>query len=140
MSLRGTTRTGRQAGIKWPYYHSQPAVALCSGETLMLFARRCSSVVFLAAGVLGCQRAGPATPMSDPTRTDAPEFAGSRAGDECEVAGIKLCWCPSGQFMMGSPPDEPERRLDEVQVEVTLTKGFWMGKHEVTQGQWKRVV
>jgi formylglycine-generating enzyme required for sulfatase activity len=40
---------------------------------------------------------------------------------------------------MGSPPDEPERRPDEAQVEVTLTKGFWMGKYEVTQGQWKRV-
>jgi len=41
---------------------------------------------------------------------------------------------------MGSPRDEPERRPDEAQVEVTLTKGFWMGKYEVTQGQWKRVV
>jgi len=41
---------------------------------------------------------------------------------------------------MGSPPDEPERNADEAQVEVTLTKGFWMGKYEVTQGQWKRVV
>ena len=41
---------------------------------------------------------------------------------------------------MGSPRDEPERRPDEDQVEVTLTKGFWMGKYEVTQGQWKRVV
>ena len=41
---------------------------------------------------------------------------------------------------MGSPPDEPERRPDEAQVEVTLTKGFWMGKYEVTQGQWQRLV
>jgi formylglycine-generating enzyme required for sulfatase activity len=53
---------------------------------------------------------------------------------------MKLCWCPAGHFTMGSPPDEPERRPDEDQVEVTLTKGFWMGKYEVTQGQWKRVV
>src|SRR5436305_1744081 len=41
---------------------------------------------------------------------------------------------------MGSPPDEPERRPDEAQVEVTLTRGFWMGKYVVTQGQWKRMV
>jgi formylglycine-generating enzyme required for sulfatase activity len=41
---------------------------------------------------------------------------------------------------MGSPPDEPERRPDEDRVEVTLTEGFWMGKYEVTQGQWKLVV
>ena len=41
---------------------------------------------------------------------------------------------------MGSPPGEPERRLDEGQVEVTLTKGFWMAKYELTQGQWKQLV
>jgi formylglycine-generating enzyme required for sulfatase activity len=41
---------------------------------------------------------------------------------------------------MGSPPDEPERRGDEQQVEVRLTRGFWTAKHEATQGQWKRVV
>lgn len=41
---------------------------------------------------------------------------------------------------MGSPADEPERRPGEDQVQVTLTRGFWMGKYEVTQGLWKRVV
>lgn len=41
---------------------------------------------------------------------------------------------------MGSPSGEPGRRADEAQVEVTLTKGFWMGKYEVTQGEWKRVM
>jgi formylglycine-generating enzyme required for sulfatase activity len=72
---------------------------------------------------------------------DAPSaFAGSKAGDGREVAGVKLCWCPPGKFTMGSPPGEPERRPDEAQVEVNLTRGFWAGKFEVTQGQWKRVV
>src|SRR5258708_25180920 len=41
---------------------------------------------------------------------------------------------------MGSPPEEPDRRPDEARVEVTLTRGFWIGKYEVTQGQWKRIV
>ena len=41
---------------------------------------------------------------------------------------------------MGSPPSEPERRPGEDQVEVTLTKGFWIAKFETTQGQWKRVM
>ena len=65
---------------------------------------------------------------------------GSRAGDERQVAGIRLCWCPPGRFTMGSPPGEPERRPGEDQVEVTLTRGFWVGKYEVTQGDWKRIV
>ena len=67
-------------------------------------------------------------------------FIGSKGGDEREVRGIKVCWCPPGTFIMGSPPAEPERRPGEDQVEVTLSKGFWMGKYEVTQGQWKQVV
>src|SRR6266849_3639016 len=107
----------------------------------MSFARRLCSFVLLAAGVLGCQRGASVTPVRDPATTDAPPaFTGSKAGDEREVAGVKLCWCPPGKFTMGSPPDEPERRPGEEQVEVTLTKGFWMGKYEVTQGEWKRVV
>jgi formylglycine-generating enzyme required for sulfatase activity len=71
---------------------------------------------------------------------DPPAFAGAKAGDERAVAGVKLCWCPPGKFTMGSPPAEPERRPGEDQVEVTLTRGFWMAKYETTQGQWKRVV
>src|SRR5262245_35620669 len=67
-------------------------------------------------------------------------FSGSKAGDERDVGGLKLCWCPAGKFRMGSPPREPERRPDEAQVAVTLTKGFWMGKYEVTRAQWKKVV
>ena len=67
-------------------------------------------------------------------------FAGAKAGDEREVDGVKLCWCPAGKFIMGSPRSEPERRPDEDQVEVTLTRGFWMAQYEATQGQWKRAM
>jgi sulfatase modifying factor 1 len=67
-------------------------------------------------------------------------FAGVKPGEEREVGGIRLCWCPPGNFQMGSPRAEMDRRPDEEQVEVTLTKGFWTGKYEVTRGQWKRVM
>jgi formylglycine-generating enzyme required for sulfatase activity len=39
---------------------------------------------------------------------------------------------------MGSPANEPGHRLDEEQVLVTLSRGFWMGQYEVTQEQWTR--
>lgn len=107
----------------------------------MTFARGLCLLVLLAAGVLGYQPTEPITPAGGPTRTDAAQaLTGSRAGDEREAAGIKLCWCPPGRFTMGSPAGESERRPDERQVEVTFGKGFWTGKYEVTQGQWKRVV
>src|SRR4051812_32258046 len=65
---------------------------------------------------------------------------GSRAGDERRATGVTLCWCPPGRFTMGSPPEEPGHRPDEVQLAVRITRGFWVGKFEVTQGDWKRIV
>jgi len=66
-------------------------------------------------------------------------FTGAKAGEERSVDGVQLVWCPAGSFRMGSPPNEPGRRPDEEQVDVTLTKGFWLGKFEVTQAQWARI-
>ena len=55
-------------------------------------------------------------------------------------ATMEMVWCPPGAFMMGSPEDEEGRDDDETQHEVTLTKGFWMAKTEVTQEQWESVM
>src|SRR5688572_5099605 len=53
--------------------------------------------------------------------------------------GMKLAFIPAGKFLMGSPPGEAEREEGEVQHEVTITKPFYMGVHEVTQAEFKRV-
>ncbi|CAN5181180.1 formylglycine-generating enzyme family protein [soil metagenome] len=80
------------------------------------------------------------TVLAQPPGQGKPFFRGAKAGAEREVAGIKLCWCPPGKFTMGSPRGELERRPGEDQVQVTLTRGFWTGKYEVTQGDWKKIV
>jgi formylglycine-generating enzyme required for sulfatase activity len=99
------------------------------------------TLILLAPAIAGCQRAASVTPVVESSELDtASTFVGSKAGEEREVAGVKLCWCPAGKFLMGSPPEETDRRPDEDQVEVTLCKGFWMAKYEATQGQWKRVI
>ena len=41
---------------------------------------------------------------------------------------------------MGSPKEEKERKDDEIQHKVTLTKGFYMGVYTVTQEQWQEVM
>lgn len=46
-------------------------------------------------------------------------------------------WCEPGAFMMGAPPDEPERFDNELQHQVTLTKGFWIADTTVTQALWE---
>lgn len=90
--------------------------------------------------VVGCQPVATPLPASAVLPAEVSDaFNGNEAGSEREVALIKLCWCPQGRFWMGSPTNELERRPDETQVEVMLTKGFWMSKFEVTQGQWKQV-
>lgn len=55
-------------------------------------------------------------------------------------AELDLVWIPAGEFMMGSPTNEPGRDMQERLHRVKLTKGFWMGKYEVTQEQWQRVM
>ena len=49
-------------------------------------------------------------------------------------------WCPPGTFMMGSPINERERGLDEIQHQVVLPHGFWMLETEVTQEMWVGVM
>ena len=53
---------------------------------------------------------------------------------------MKLRYIPAGKFLMGSPENEPGRETQEVQHEVELTKGFYLGAHEVTVGQFKQFV
>jgi formylglycine-generating enzyme required for sulfatase activity len=100
-----------------------------------------SRVLLLLSMILSCGHVEPARQAERPTHSGATSaFDGAKAGDERDVSDVRLCWCPSGSFTMGSPPTEPERRPDEDQVQVTLSHGFWMAKYETTQGQWKRVV
>ena len=54
--------------------------------------------------------------------------------------GMKFVWIPPGIFLMGSPEEEKERRDHETQHKVTLSKGFFMGVHLVTQEQWQAVM
>jgi len=57
------------------------------------------------------------------------------------AAPTNLAFIPPGTFRMGSPTNEVDRWDDEgPQTAVTLTKGFWMGKYEVTQGEYLAVM
>ena len=55
-------------------------------------------------------------------------------------ATMELVWCEPGKFEMGSPVDETGRFENEPRHAVTITKGFWLGKYEVTQRQWESVM
>ena len=69
------------------------------------------------------------------------EYDAARRTQNWESPSLGMMqWVPAGRFTMGSPESEAGRHSDEVQHEVTLTQGFWMMEHEVTQGEWQAVM
>ena len=55
--------------------------------------------------------------------------------------GIEFVTIPAGRFMMGcSPGDSRCDKDEEPRHEVTITRSFELGKHEVTQGHWIKVM
>jgi formylglycine-generating enzyme required for sulfatase activity len=77
-----------------------------------------------------------------------PEWLGRKAANlRLKVRAVRMvpvqgmAWIGPGSFLMGSPAGEVDREKDEgPETEVTLTKGFWLGKHEVTQREWEGVM
>jgi formylglycine-generating enzyme required for sulfatase activity len=49
-----------------------------------------------------------------------------------ETVKLELVWIPAGSFQMGAGGDE--------QVQVTLSRGFWIGKYPVTQQQYEALI
>jgi formylglycine-generating enzyme required for sulfatase activity len=86
--------------------------------------------------------------------------AGPKAGEEraVEIAnGVKVvfCYIPAGEAQLGSPKAERDAVRKAINKEeepewLSLeaednrgkfqTKGFWLGKYEVTQGEWEKVM
>jgi sulfatase modifying factor 1 len=63
-----------------------------------------------------------------------------RAVSVAAPADTNLVFIQPGTFMMGSPTTEAERSPDETQHSVMISRGFWMGKYLVTQGDYLSVV
>jgi formylglycine-generating enzyme required for sulfatase activity len=53
---------------------------------------------------------------------------------------LELVLVPAGRFKMGSPVTEKDRADDEKQHWVMITRPFYLGKHEVTQELWEKVM
>jgi formylglycine-generating enzyme required for sulfatase activity len=122
--------------------------------------------LLVAAGLLaglcvGCAvSAVPATSAAQPVRQAptglSPALAGEAPQPGAEMtaalpgnATIEFVWIRPGTFTMGSAQlEEPEvyngRPMgftkEQPAHQVTLSRGFWLGKCEVTQAQWERVM
>ncbi|MCU0292358.1 MAG: SUMF1/EgtB/PvdO family nonheme iron enzyme [Thermoanaerobaculaceae bacterium] len=85
-----------------------------------------------------------APPTPTPTATP-PEPTPTPTTGELTVTlpgGVPLVMVriPAGAFQMGSPTSERNREAGETLHQVTLTSDYYLGKFEVTQGQWRAVM
>lgn len=69
-------------------------------------------------------------------KKEALVFAEDPGGINLEMVAI-----PPGEFVMGSPASETQRRNDEGgQHKVRIGYWFYMGKFEITQAQWRAIM
>ena len=89
----------------------------------------------------------PTTPT--PTPTPSPVTPTPSPTVALNSLGMEFVLIKAGSFMMGSPASEVlgttpfnESRVarEEVQHRVTISRDFYMGTHEITQGQWKAIM
>ena len=74
------------------------------------------------------------------TRTVNVGQASTHNADLNASVQLQMLWVEPGTFTMGSPTTETGRSTNETEHNVTLTKGFYLGKYEVTQAQYEAVM
>lgn len=101
-----------------------------------------------AAGVAAAD--APAVASSTATSTERagwPAWASASGTDaqgrwaDLTVRGVtmRLRAIPAGRFVIGTLDTDPTHRPDEKAVEITFTRGWWLGDSEVTQSQYYAV-
>ena len=54
---------------------------------------------------------------------------------------LEMVWIEPGSFLMGAPEFDPDRAEDEMpQHRVEISRGFWLGKYEISEAQWTAVM
>ena len=102
-------------------------------EALELLNRAESGKPGVVGGAAAAGRTGPAAPAG----TSAAQVP--RPGEVRVFDGMQFAWVPAGEFVMGSTSAEAflgEQPLTRVRI----SRGFWMGRYEVTQAEWQAVM
>ena len=93
------------------------------------------------APVAGGPRGGGAgTPPAGAGRVaSTPADAPPRAGESRVFDGMEFVWVPAGEFRMGSTSSVAAGAERPV-TQVRISRGYWLGKYEVTQAEWQGVM
>jgi formylglycine-generating enzyme required for sulfatase activity len=139
LELFGGAGITREAGQAWV----EPGVAAHDARdgnlTASVTVTGTVDVNFTGTYVLTYSVADAAGNQASATRTVT--VTGARSVDLNASVAMDMLWVPAGTFTMGSPTSEAGRQSDrEDEHNVTLTKGFYLGKYEVTQAQYEAVM
>jgi formylglycine-generating enzyme required for sulfatase activity/tRNA A-37 threonylcarbamoyl transferase component Bud32 len=110
----------------------QLLIAMSVGALLMLVVL--GTVIWLATGSRKGNGSG-APPPDGPKENQV-----LLPGEWGNSIGMRFVGIPAGTFWMGSPDNEKGRQPDEHRHEVEITRSFYLGVCEVTQGQYEKVM
>jgi len=142
VETRGFYRPREQSPTGFGYHWN------CNAETYYLIGEGMGMAM---VELLGGPKAPPIPVNPNPPKA-RPETAGTPAEvvvlkleeltlDLGNQVTMKLVKIPAGKFLMGSPASDEDRADDEgPQHEVTISKPFFMGVHEVTVAQFDQFV
>ncbi len=77
-------------------------------------------------------------PKAPPVATESSSRPGKTWTDP--VTGMEFVWTPGGCYQMGCGSWAGNCDNDEKPVHEVCLDGFWIGKHELTQGQWEKMM
>ncbi len=104
-----------------PSYHKRKVFLLLTTVLLILFS-------------------SPVAPAARDSELD-PKDARDRAFSLSEDTSLEMVYIEPGTCTMGTVENEPDRsQYEEIPHRVSLTRGFWIGKYEVTQAQYEAVM
>lgn len=125
----------RRQTVQWGVQHANPQSPLLKGEigdpvTLAFVSRTTRPEPSRLAPT------GPEPPR--PASADLPKELTLDLGGGVTLECVLI---PAGEFMMGSPESEEGHDSNEgPQHQVRISKDYYMGKYEVTQGHWESVM
>jgi formylglycine-generating enzyme required for sulfatase activity len=138
--LKSTTPTPKGAVVSW---------VLGRGEQFLKAPAPAKPPAATAGAVDSSLRVPPGCRAAAGTQAEPYTKTGYAQAILHEASGMEMVYIPAGTFRMGTPADykpwqgESEKgymaRFERPR-RVTLTRGFYMAKHEVTQAQWERVM
>ena len=135
---RDAAAVGASFGEAYLYYAgSNPVTRKAQGKVAFVKRVTAQGTPVLVGSGYYPSAAAPVTPPADGSGAATPAAGATWTN----ALGMEFVGVPAGSFVMGSPEDEEGRSDREgPQREVTLSQGFWMGKYEVTQGEWEAVM